>query len=171
FTRPFVKYTPTWPRSFMPQDQRIRDQVAKMKLIPIKGLIKDKRLLFCEDSIVRGTQLKKTIQRLYESGAKEVHMRPACPPLVYSCKFLNFSRSRSELDLAGRWAIKELIGKNIDNPKEYVNPHSDKYKAMVDIIRKKLGLTTLKYQKLEDLVKAIGLPKEKLCTYCWDGVE
>jgi len=171
FSRPFVKYTPTWPRSFMPQDQNIRDQVAKMKLIPIKELINDKRLLFCEDSIVRGTQLKKTIQRLYELGAKEVHMRPACPPLVYSCKFLNFSRSRSELDLAGRWAIKELIGRNIDNPKEYTDPDSDKYKAMVNVIRKKLGLTTLQYQRLEDLVKAIGLPKEKLCTYCWDGVE
>ena len=171
FSRPFVKYTPTWPRSFMPQDQNIRDQVAKMKLIPIKELINDKRLLFCEDSIVRGTQLKKTIQRLYEYGAKEVHMRPACPPLVYSCKFLNFSRSRSELELAGRWAIKELIGKNIDNPKEYTDPDSDKYKAMVEVIRKKLGLTTLQYQRLADLVKAIGLPKEKLCTYCWDGVE
>jgi amidophosphoribosyltransferase len=108
---------------------------------------------------------------LYEYGAEEVHMRPACPPLVYSCKFLNFSRSRSELDLAGRWAIKELIGKNIDDPFEYTNPNSDNYKAMVDVIRKKLGLTTLKYQRLEDLVKAIGLPKEKVCTYCWDGVE
>jgi amidophosphoribosyltransferase len=171
FSRPFVKYTPTWPRSFMPQDQTIRDQVAKMKLIPIKELIDQKRLLFCEDSIVRGTQLKKTIQRLYEYGAKEVHMRPACPPLVYSCKFLNFSRSRSELDLAGRWAIKELIGENIDDPVEYTDPNSDNYKAMVDTIRKKLGLTTLQYQKLEDLVKAIGLPKEKICTYCWDGAE
>ncbi|MFX1587223.1 MAG: amidophosphoribosyltransferase [Promethearchaeota archaeon] len=171
FLRPFVKYTPTWPRSFMPQDQDIRDQVAKMKLIPIKELINEKRLLFCEDSIVRGTQLRKTIQRLYEYGAKEVHMRPACPPLVYSCKFLNFSRSRSELDLAGRWAIKELIGKNIEDPAEYTNPESDKYKAMVDVIRKKLQLTTLQYQRLEDLVKAIGLPKEKICTYCWDGVE
>jgi len=171
FSRPFVKYTPTWPRSFMPQDQRIRDKVAKMKLIPIKELINEKRLLFCEDSIVRGTQLRKTIQRLYEYGAKEVHMRPACPPLVYSCKFLNFSRSRSELDLAGRWAIKELIGKNIDDPIEYTDPDSDKYKAMVEIIRKKLQLTTLQYQKLEDLIKAIGLPKEKICTYCWDGVE
>ncbi len=171
FSRPYVKYTPTWPRSFMPQIQSVRDLVAKMKLIPIKELIKDKRLLFCEDSIVRGTQLRKTIQRLYENGAKEVHMRPACPPLVYSCKFLNFSRSRSELDLAGRWAIKELIGRNIEDPADYVDPESDNYKAMVDIIRKRLQLTTLQYQKLEDLVKAIGLPKEKLCTYCWDGVE
>ncbi len=171
FSRPFVKYTPTWPRSFMPQEQSIRDEVAKMKLIPIKELINQKRLLFCEDSIVRGTQLKKTIQRLYEYGAKEVHMRPACPPLVYSCKFLNFSRSRSELDLAGRWAIKELIGKNIDDPIEYIDPDSDNFKAMVDVIRKRLGLTTLQYQRLEDLVKAIGLPKERICTYCWDGVE
>jgi len=171
YSRPFVKYTPTWPRSFMPQDQSIRDKVAKMKLIPIKELIKDKRILFCEDSIVRGTQLRKAIQRLYDFGAKEVHMRPACPPLVYSCKFLNFSRSRSELDLAGRWAIKELIGRNIDDPVEYIDPESDKYIAMVDTICKKLQLTSLQYQSLENLVKAIGLPKEKLCTYCWDGVE
>ena len=171
FSRPFVKYTPTWPRSFMPQVQSIRDEVAKMKLIPIKELIEDKRLLFCEDSIVRGTQLRKTIQRLFDYGAKEVHMRPACPPLVYSCKFLNFSRSRSELDLAGRWAIKELIGRDIADPAEYIDPESDNFKAMVDVIRKKLQLTTLQYQRLEDLVKAIGLPKEKLCTYCWDGVE
>lgn len=171
FSRPFVKYTPTWPRSFMPQDQSIRELVAKMKLIPIKELIDGKRLLFCEDSIVRGTQLRDTIQRLYNSGAKEVHMRPACPPLIYSCKFLNFSRSRSELDLAGRWGIRELIGKDIDDPAEYIDPESDNFKAMVDVIRKRLQLTTLKYQRLEDLVKAIGLPKEKLCTYCWDGVE
>jgi amidophosphoribosyltransferase len=171
FSRPFVKYTPTWPRSFMPQDQIVRDKIAKMKLIPIKELIHDKRLLFCEDSIVRGTQLRKTIQRLFDSGAKEVHMRPACPPLIYSCKFLNFSRSRSELDLAGRWAIKKLIGKNIEDPKEYINPDSDNYKSMVEVIRKKLQLTTLKYQKLENLIKAIGLPKEKICTYCWDGIE
>ncbi|MFX1313005.1 MAG: amidophosphoribosyltransferase [Promethearchaeota archaeon] len=171
FSRPFVKYTPTWPRSFMPQDQNTRDEVAKMKLIPIKELIEDKCLLFCEDSIVRGTQLRKTIQRLYDYGAKEVHMRPACPPLVYNCRFLNFSRSRSELDLAGRWAIKELVGNNIDDPIEYTNPDSEEYKSMVDLIRKKLRLTTLKYQRLEDLIKAIGLPKEKICTYCWDGIE
>jgi amidophosphoribosyltransferase len=171
FVRPFVKYTPTWPRSFMPQEQSIRDTVAKMKLIPIKELIVDKRLLFCEDSIVRGTQLRRQVKRLFESGAKEVHMRPACPPLVFGCKFLNFSRSRSELDLAGRWAIKELIGEDLENPVEYTNPESDNYKAMVNVIREKLHLTTLKYQRLENLVKAIGLPKEKLCTYCWDGVE
>jgi len=171
YARPFVKYTPTWPRSFMPQEQSIRDTVAKMKLIPIKELIAGKRLLFCEDSIVRGTQLRKQIERLFESGAKEVHMRPACPPLVYGCKFLNFSRSGSELDLAGRWAIKELIGEDLENPEEYTDPESDNYKAMVNVIREKLYLTTLKYQRLENLVKAIGLPKEKLCTYCWDGTE
>ena len=171
FSRPYVKYTPTWPRSFMPQEQSVRDLVAMMKLIPINELINGKRLLFCEDSIVRGTQLRKTIQRLFDFGAKEVHMRPACPPLVYGCKFLNFSRSRSELDLAGRWAIKELIGRDIGDPAEYTDPNSENYKAMVDVIRKKLGLTTLHYQRLENLVKAIGLPKEKLCTYCWDGVE
>ena len=171
YMRPFVKYTPTWPRSFMPQDQAIRDTVAKMKLIPIKELIVDKRLLFCEDSIVRGTQLRRQVERLFESGAKEVHMRPACPPLVYGCKFLNFSRSRSELDLAGRWAIKELIGEDLKNPVDYTDPDSDNYKAMVNVIREKLHLTTLKYQRLENLIKAIGLPKEKLCTYCWDGVE
>ncbi len=171
YVRPFVKYTPTWPRSFMPQEQSIRDTVAKMKLIPIEELITNKRLLFCEDSIVRGTQLKKQVERLFESGAKEVHMRPACPPLVFGCKFLNFSRSRSELDLAGRWAIKELIGEDLENPVEYIDPESDNYKAMVNVIREKLHLTTLKYQRLENLVKAIGLPKEKLCTYCFDGVE
>ena len=170
FKRPFVKYTPTWPRSFMPQNQEIRDLVAKMKLIPIQDLIEDKRLLFCEDSIVRGTQLQDTIQRLFESGAREVHMRPACPPLVYGCKFLNFSRSRSELDLAGRKAIYELEGDEGD-PARYSNPDSEGHRAMVDQIRKRLKLTSLRYQKLPDLVQAIGLPKEKICTYCWDGAE
>lgn len=171
YRRPFVKYTPTWPRSFMPQDQTVRDLVARMKLIPIKDLIDGQRMLFCEDSIVRGTQLKNIIQRLYTYGAKEVHMRPACPPLVYGCKFLNFSRSRSELDLAGRTAIKEIEGKDNKNPVEYANPCSGKYCAMVEKVRERLKLTSLKYQKLDDLVSAIGLPKEKLCTYCWDGVE
>ncbi|MHA1730086.1 MAG: amidophosphoribosyltransferase [Promethearchaeota archaeon] len=171
FLRPFVKYTPTWPRSFMPQDQSIRERVAKMKLIPIKDIIHNHKLLFCEDSIVRGTQLRDTIQRLYEYGAKEVHMRPACPPLIHGCKFLNFSRSKSVLELAGRWAIEELEGKNVVDLDEYTNADSDKYKAMIDVIRKRLHLTSLKYQKLEDLIKAIGLPKSKLCTYCFDGVE
>lgn len=170
FMRPFVKYTPTWPRSFMPQDQDHRNLVARMKLLPIKEFIEGKRMLFCEDSIVRGTQLRDTIQQLYTLGAKEVHMRPACPPLVYGCKFLNFSRSKSDLDLATRQAIKEL-GRDGGDLKEFADPDSDKYKAMVENIRKQLHLTSLKYQRLDDLVRAIGLPKEKLCTYCWDGVE
>jgi len=169
YRRPFVKYTPTWPRSFMPQDQRIRDIVAKMKLIPIAELIRGQRLLFCEDSIVRGTQLKDTVQRLYDCGATEVHMRPACPPLVYGCKFLNFSRSRSELDLAGRRAIKEIEGASDRDLAAYADPDSDRYAAMVDHIGRRLNLTSLKYQRLDDLVEAIGLPKHKLCTYCWDG--
>jgi len=171
FRRPFVKYTPTWPRSFMPQDQGIRDLVAKMKLIPVEEFIKGKRLLFCEDSIVRGTQLKDTIQRLYKAGAKEIHMRPACPPLVYGCKFLNFSRSRSELDLAARTAIQELVGENVGNLSEYAQADSEKYRAMIESIRKRLNLSSLQYQRLEDLVEAIGLPKERLCTFCWDGAE
>jgi len=155
----------------MPQDQTMRDLVARMKLIPIKELIQGQRLLFCEDSIVRGTQLKDTVQRLYDYGAKEVHMRPACPPLIHGCKFLNFSRSRTELDLAGRRAIKELEGNDNVALAEYADTTTDKYRAMVERIRQRLALTTLQYQQLPDLVAAIGLPKEKLCTYCWDGVE
>lgn len=155
----------------MPQDQTVRDLVAKMKLIPIRDLIEGKRLLFCEDSIVRGTQLQDTIQRLYDFGALEVHMRPACPPLIRGCKFLNFSRSKSDLDLAARKAIKELEGENIKDLDAYSKADTEEYKAMVNQIRKRLKLTTLKYQRLEDLVEAIGLPKEKICTYCWDGAE
>ena len=171
YRRPFVKYTPTWPRSFMPQDQKIRDEVARMKLIPVRELIHGQRILFCEDSIVRGTQLQDIVQRVYDYGAKEVHMRPACPPLVYGCKFLNFSRSRSVLDLATRKAIKELEGDENAHTEEYANPCSERHCAMVDRIRKRLRLTTLKYQLLDDLVEAIGLPREKLCTYCWSGEE
>ncbi len=171
YRRPFVKYTPTWPRSFMPQDQRTRDLVAKMKLIAIDGLIDGQRMLFCEDSIVRGTQLQDNVERLFESGAKEVHMRPACPPLVFGCKFLNFSRSRSELDLAARRAIEEFEGPDATNLAEYSDPDSEKFAAMVEWIRKELNLTSLRYQRLDDLVEAVGLPKEKLCTYCWDGAE
>jgi len=171
FKRPFVKYTATWARSFMLYHQSERELVAKMKLIPIKNLIEGKKLLFCEDSIVRGTQLKDTIQRLYDFGALEVHMRPACPPLVYKCKFLNFSSSKSELDLAARKAVKLLEGENPENLSEYADSDSKKHAAMVEEIRKRLKLTTLEYQRLDDLVKAIGLPKNKLCTYCWDGKE
>jgi amidophosphoribosyltransferase len=169
YCRPFVKYTPTWPRSFMPQDQTVRDLVARMKLIPIRELTEGQRLLFCEDSIVRGTQLKDTIQRMYEYGAREVHMRPACPPLVCSCKFLNFSRSRSELDLAGRMAISELDSSDEPDIGEYTDESSDKYHAMVDRVGEKMGLTSLRYQRLDDMVRAIGLPREQLCTYCWTG--
>ncbi|HEB35250.1 hypothetical protein LCGC14_0754020 [marine sediment metagenome] len=171
FKRPFVKYSPTWARSFMPQDQTVRDMVAKMKLIPVRELIEGKRLLFCEDSIVRGTQLKDTIQRLFDFGALEVHMRPACPPLTHGCKFLNFSRSKSELDLAARKAIKEIEGKDDKDLDEYSTEGSEKHKRMIKQISQRLKLTTLKYQKLADLVEAIGLPKEKICTYCWDGAE
>ncbi len=171
YQRPFVKYTPTWPRSFMPQDQSIRDLVARMKLIPVRDIIQGKRILFCDDSIVRGTQLKDTIQRIYDYGAKEVHMRLACPPLVYGCKFLNFSRSRSALDLAAYKAIKEIEGSSDVNLSEYASGHGEKYRMMVDRIRTRLGLTTLQFQKLENLIEAIGIPKEKVCTYCWDGVE
>jgi amidophosphoribosyltransferase len=171
FHRPFAKYTPTWARSFMPQDQPTRDLVARMKIIPIKELIQGKRLLFCEDSIVRGTQLRDTVQRIFDFGAKEVHMRPACPPLVFGCKFLNFSRSRSELDLAGRRAIREMEGQDGPPPAEYVDADSDKHRAMVERICRQLGLSTLQYQRLDDLVESIGLPKEKLCAYCWDGRE
>ncbi len=170
YKRPFTKYTPTWPRSFMPQDEQRRDLVARMKLIPVKEFIRGHRILFCEDSIVRGTQLQDTIQRLYNIGAKEIHMRTASPPLLFSCKFLNFSRSRSEMDLAARQAVRELEGDHSKNLEQYLRVGSDKYLAMIDRIRQRLSLTTLKYQELDDLVKAIGLPKEKLCTYCWDGI-
>lgn len=168
YIRPFTKYTPTWPRSFMPQVQSTRDLVAKMKLIPIKELIEGKKILFCEDSIVRGTQLQDNIQVLFDYGALEVHMRPACPTLIYPCDFLNFSTSRSTLDLAGRKAIKELEGLEDKFLAEYATSSSEKNAAMVDRIRQRLRLTTLKYQKLENLVGAIGLPKDKLCTHCWD---
>lgn len=171
YQRPFVKYTPTWPRSFMPQEQRIRDLVARMKLIPIREIIHGKRLLFCEDSIVRGTQLKDTIQRLYACGALEVHMRPACPPLIHGCKFLNFSRSKSEMELAARKAIKELEGDDACDLQAYADPAHEKHGRMCQRICQRLGLASLKFQKLEDMVTAIGLPKEKLCTYCFDGVE
>jgi amidophosphoribosyltransferase len=171
YRRPFVKYTPTWPRSFMPQNQKMRDLVAKMKLIPVADLIKGKRLLFCEDSIVRGTQLRDTVKRIFDAGAKEIHMRPACPPLIHGCKFLNFSRSRSVLDLAGRRGIKALEGEDGARLGEYGDATTECYAKMVEWIGKDLDLTTLKYQTLPDLVEAIGLPKEKLCTYCWDGAE
>jgi len=169
YLRPFVKYTPTWPRSFMPQNQAMRDLVARMKLIPIRSLIEGKRILFCEDSIVRGTQLQDNIQILFDYGASEIHMRPACPTLIYPCDFLNFSTSRSTLDLAGRKAITELEGTDETHLDAYAMSGSDENKQMVDRIRQRLRLSTLQYQRLENLVEAIGLTKEKLCTHCWDG--
>ncbi len=171
YRRPFVKYTPTWPRSFMPQKQEQRDLVARMKLIPIRGLIQDKRLLFCEDSIVRGTQLQDTVKRLFDAGAAEIHMRPACPPLLFGCKYLNFSRSRSLMDLAGRKAIKEIEGTGEVVPEVYLDPDSSEFAEMIERIRKRLRLTSLSYQRLDDLIEAIGLAADKLCTYCWSGKE
>lgn len=168
--RPYSKYTPTWPRSFMPQSQNMRELVAKMKLIPNRAIIEGKSGVFLDDSIVRGTQLKDNVNDLHHAGIKEVNMRIACPPLTYPCEFVNFSRSRSSLDLATHKAVRKLEGStdNVDF-KEYSDCNSEKYKAMVEEIRKSLGLTTLTFQRLDDLVEAIGLPKEKLCTHCWDG--
>ena len=173
FARPFIKYTPTWPRSFMPQSQGQRNLIAKMKLIPVKELIKDKSLLLIDDSIVRGTQLRETTEFLYQSGAKEVHVRPACPPILFGCKYLNFSRSNSELDLITRRVIKDLEQGEVskDILKEYANPDSPKYQAMLDEICKRLKFTSLKYHRLDDLVESIGIEPCQLCTYCWSGEE
>ncbi len=170
FTRPFIKYTPTWPRSFMPVDQDQRNLIARMKLLPVKALIEDRRLLLIDDSIVRGTQLRETTEFLYQSGAKEVHVRPACPPLVYGCRFLNFSRSKSDLDLIARRVILQMEGENAENAlAEYADPESDRYEAMLEEIRRQQNFTTLRYHRLDDLVRSIGLPKCRLCTYCFDG--
>ncbi len=167
--RPYSKYTPTWPRSFMPQNQNIRNLVAKMKLLPNKAVINNSRGIFLDDSIVRGTQLQDNVRDLHKAGIKEVHMRIACPPLTYPCIFLNFSRSRSNMELATHKAIEQLNGDVKTELKEYSDADHPKYQAMVEQIRKNLDLTTLKFQRLDDLVEAIGLPKEKLCTHCWDG--
>ncbi len=172
FARPFIKYTPTWPRSFMPPTQQKRKQIAKMKILPVTETIKDKSLLLIDDSIVRGTQLGETTQFLYDNGAKEVHVRPACPPILFGCKYLNFSRSTSELDLITRRVILDKEGDNAENVlSEYANPESERYQQMLDIICKKLGFTSLKYNRLDDMIKAVGIDPECLCTYCWDGKE
>ena len=172
FSRPFIKYTPTWPRSFMPTIQSQRKMIAKMKLIPVHDLIQDKSLLLIDDSIVRGTQLSETTEFLYQSGAKEVHIRPACPPIMYACKYLNFSRSTSEMDLITRRTIKELEGdgKNV-NLSAYSNPETAEYQEMVKRIGVKLNFTTLRYHRLDDMIAAVGIDRSKLCTYCWDGKE
>lgn len=172
FSRPFIKYTPTWPRSFMPTIQSKRNLIAKMKLIPVHDLIKDKSLLLIDDSIVRGTQLRETTEFLYSSGAKEVHIRPACPPLVYGCKFINFSRSSSEMDLITRRVIRNLEGDNAENVlNEYTNPETERYQNMIEEIRKELKFTSLRYHRLDDMIESVGIDKSKLCTYCWDGRE
>lgn len=167
--RPYAKYTPTWPRSFMPQNQETRDLVARMKLITNESVVRNNRGVFLDDSIVRGTQLKDNVRELHAAGIREVHMRIACPPLTYPCIFLNFSRSRSNLDLATHKAVRFLEGRDEFDMTGYSDAANGKYEAMVEQIRKTLGLTTLVYQKLDDLVEAIGLPKAQLCTHCWDG--
>ena len=172
FSRPFIKYTPTWPRSFMPTIQTQRNLIAKMKLIPVHDLLQDKSLLLIDDSIVRGTQLRETTEFLYESGAKEVHIRPACPPLLFGCKYLNFSRTSSEMELITRRVLKEIEqeGKKIDL-KAYVNPDTVEYNDMVERIGKQLNFTSLRFNRLDDMMDAVGIDKDKLCTYCWDGRE
>ncbi|HJC36756.1 MAG TPA: amidophosphoribosyltransferase [Candidatus Merdibacter merdavium] len=174
FARPFIKYTPTWPRSFMPTSQKQRNMIAKMKLIPVQELIEGKSLLLIDDSIVRGTQLGETTQFLYDSGAKEVHVRPACPPIMFGCKYLNFSRSSSEMDLITRRVIADLEeGHEVTQEilEEYADPNSERYANMCEEIRRRSNFTTLRFHRLDDMVESIGLPKCKLCTYCFDGKE
>ncbi|MCI8813479.1 MAG: amidophosphoribosyltransferase [Oscillibacter sp.] len=172
FARPFVKYTPTWPRSFMPASQEVRSQVAKMKQIPVPELIQGKRLLFVDDSIVRGTQLRETVEFLYESGAKEVHMRSACPPIMYSCKYLNFSRGNSDMDLLARRVVQELEGdEGQEHLAEYADASTGRGQCLLKRICEKLGFDSLGYQSLEGLLEAIGIDREKVCTYCWTGNE
>lgn len=172
FTRPFIKYTPTWPRSFMPTNQKQRNKIAHMKLIPVKKLIENKRLLLIDDSIVRGTQLRETTEFLYNSGAKEVHIRPACPPIMFGCKYLNFSRSTSELDLIARRVILRREGKNADKMlSDYADPTSTNYSEMIEEIRRELNFTSLRYHRLDDMLDSIGIAPCKLCTYCWNGKE
>lgn len=172
FSRPFIKYTPTWPRSFMPTIQSQRNMIAKMKLIPVHDLIQDKSLLLIDDSIVRGTQLRETTEFLYQSGAKEVHIRTACPPLLYGCKYLNFSRSSSEMELITRRTIREMTG-NVENVNlsAYSNPDSAEYQEMVKRIGVQLNFTSLRFHRLDDMIESVGIDRCKLCTYCWDGKE
>lgn len=172
FSRPFIKYTPTWPRSFMPTIQSQRNLIAKMKLIPVRDLIQNRSMLLIDDSIVRGTQLRETTEFLYQSGAKEVHIRPACPPLLFACKYLNFSRSTSEMDLITRRVIKEMEGDNkYVNLEAYSNPETPEFQAMVSRIGTQLNFTSLRYNRLDDMIDSVGIDRSKLCTYCWDGKE
>ncbi len=172
FARPFVKYTPTWPRSFMPANQDVRNQVAKMKQIPVPELIEGKKLLFVDDSIVRGTQLRETVEFLYESGAEEVHMRSACPPILYGCKYLNFSRSNSDMELLARRIVQELEGdEGQQHLEEYADANTQRGQCMLKAICEKFGFSSLGYQSLDGLLEAIGLDRDKVCTYCWNGGE
>lgn len=172
FARPFIKYTPTWPRSFMPANQKDRSKVAKMKLVPVHDLIKDKKLLFVDDSIVRGTQLQETVEFLYENGAKEVHIRSACPPIMYGCKYLNFSRSNSEMELIARRTMFELEGEEAEkHMDEYIDGKTERGKALRQAICDKLNFASLEYQSLEGVIKSIGLDPCEICTYCWTGKE
>lgn len=172
YARPFVKYTPTWPRSFMPTNQNVRNQVAKMKQIPVPELIDGKKLLFVDDSIVRGTQLRETVEFLYSAGAKEVHMRSACPPIMYGCKYLNFSSSKSENELLARQIVQQLEGpEGLNHLEEYADGHSERGKCMLKAICEKFGFDSLGYQSLDGLLEAIGIDKDKVCTYCWSGKE
>ena len=172
FARPFVKYTPTWPRSFMPTDQNVRNQVAKMKQIPVPELIEGKKLLFVDDSIVRGTQLRETVEFLYESGAEEVHMRSACPPIMYSCKYLNFSRGNSDMDLLARRTVQEIEGDEGQlHLEEYADARTERGQCMLKTICEKFGFDSLGYQSLDGLLEAIGLDRSRVCTYCWTGQE
>ncbi|MBQ8883917.1 MAG: amidophosphoribosyltransferase [Oscillospiraceae bacterium] len=172
YARPFIKYTPTWPRSFMPQSQKMRNHVAKMKLIPVHELIEGKKLLFVDDSIVRGTQMRETVEFLYENGAKEVHMRSACPPIMFGCKYLNFSRSNSEMELIARQIIFELEGEEgVKHLEEYCDSQTERGRKMRNEICKRLKLTSLEYQSLPGTIEAVGKPECELCTYCWNGKE
>ena len=171
YQRGIVKYTPTWSRSFMPVNQETREHVAKMKLLPNAAILKGKRAVFCDDSIVRGTQLRDNVRKLYEYGAKEVHIRISCPPLLYGCKFINFSASKSEMELISRRVIEELEGDSKKNLHLYMDDTTPQYANMVEKIRQHLGVDSLKFNKLSTIAKAIGLPKDRLCTYCFDGAE
>ena len=173
YTRPFIKYTPTWPRSFMPTMQTKRNLIAKMKLIPVRELIENQRLLLIDDSIVRGTQLRETSDFLYESGAREVHVRPACPPIMFGCKYINFSRAPSDMELIARRIIAQEEGSDVDRVilDDYANPDSSRYAAMVEKMREQMHFSSLRFNRLDDTVKATGLDADKLCTYCWNGRE
>ena len=173
FSRPFIKYTPTWPRSFMPTIQTKRNLIAKMKLLPVHELIDGHSILLIDDSIVRGTQLRETTEFLYKSGAKAVHVRPACPPIMFGCKYINFSRSNSEMELIARRVVSQEEGGEVDRTilEDYCNPDSDRYHKMLDEIRKQMGFTSLAFNRLDDMMAAVGIDRDKLCTYCWDGKE